>query len=118
MKLRMSLTWKIALLAVLTLLMLSSVLLIFAGVQFRISAGNFIAGLLQNRISSVAFEFGQELAETPTASRAELLDRYSKEYGVNFYLLESNGQSLTNTSLTLPDEVRAEMNQLNQRFRQ
>jgi signal transduction histidine kinase len=111
MKLHVSLTLKIAILAGVTLLMLTSVLLIFAAVQFRISPENFIGAPAQNRIRSVAYEFGQDLGETPAAARVELLDRFSKEYGVNFYLVDGNGQSLTSAPLTLPQEVRDSITQ-------
>jgi len=53
---QVSLPWKIAFLAILTLVMLTGVLLVFAGVQFRISPENFIVGPALNRILSVSGE--------------------------------------------------------------
>src|SRR5262249_37540644 len=117
MKLRLSLSWKIALLAVLTLVMLTGVLLIFAGVQFRISLTNFIVAPAVNRILSVSGELAQDLAETPASSHSELLSRLSKEYGVDSYLVDFNGRSLTNTPVNLPDSIREQISQSVQRLR-
>jgi hypothetical protein len=105
MKWRLSLTWKIALLAVLTLVMLSGVLLIFGEVQFRISPENFIVAPALNRILSVQGELAQDLLETPVTGRAELLTRFSKEYGVEFYLVDANGQTLTGSAVALSAEI-------------
>jgi two-component system sensor histidine kinase CpxA len=102
---RLSLTWKIAILAILTLVLLTGVLLIFAGVQFRISPESFIVAPALNRVLSVSGELAQDLGETPMAGRAELLERLSKEYDVDFYLVDGNGDSLTTTPARLPKEV-------------
>jgi len=114
MQARLSFSWKIGLLAILTLVMLTGVLLIFAGVQFRISPENFIVAPALNRVLSVSGELAQELGETPLESRAELLDRFSKEYGVAFYLVDVNGNSMTKTRDPLPKEV---VEEVAQRFR-
>ena len=111
---QVSLPWKIAFLAILTLVMLTGVLLVFAGVQFRISPENFIVGPALNRILSVSGELAQDLGETPVESRAELLDRFSKVYGVDFYLIDVNGNSVAGTHAALPEEVGDEVAQ---RFR-
>src|SRR2546428_13011471 len=99
MKLGASLTSKIALLSILTLVLLTGVLLVFADVQFRISPTNFIVAPALNRVTSVAGEVAQALAETPVSSREELLSRLSKEYGVEFYLVDDNGHSLASTPI-------------------
>jgi two-component system sensor histidine kinase CpxA len=70
-----------------------------------------------NRIRSVSGDLAAELAETPLASRSELLARFSKEYGVDFTLVDFNGHSLTSNSVDLPDPVRERMSQTLQRFR-
>jgi two-component system sensor histidine kinase CpxA len=111
------LTWKITLLAILTVFLLSGVLMIFAGVQFRISLTNFIVAPAVNRIMSVSGELAQDLAETPVSSRSELLARFSKENGVDFYLIDFNGRSLTNTAVTLPEPIREQIAQGVQRLR-
>ena len=76
----------------LTLILLTGFLLIFAAVQFRISPTNFIVAPALNHITSVAGDVAQDLAETPAGSRSELLSRLSKEYGVEFYLVDVDGQ--------------------------
>src|SRR5262245_28799829 len=111
---RLSFSWKIAILAMLTLVMLTAVLLIFAGMQFRISPESFIVAPALNRVLSVSGEVAQELGETPLESRAELLDRFSKEYGVEFYLVDVNGNSMTKTHAALPKEI---VEEVAQRFR-
>src|SRR5262249_25456301 len=87
---RLSLTWRIAILAIVTLVMLTGVLLIFAGVQYRISPENFIVAPALNRVLSVSGELVQDLGETPVGSRADLLQRFSKQYKVDFYLVDGN----------------------------
>jgi two-component system, OmpR family, sensor histidine kinase CpxA len=114
MRARLSFSWKIAILAIVTLVMLTGVLLIFAGVQFRISPENFIVAPALNRVLSVSGEVAQELGETPLESRAELLDRFAKEYGVDFYLVDVNGNSMAKTRAPLPKEV---VEEVAQRFR-
>jgi two-component system sensor histidine kinase CpxA len=70
-----------------------------------------------NRIRSVSGDLAAELAETPLASRSELLSRFSKEYGVEFILVDFNGHSLTSNGASLPEPVREQMSQNLQRFR-
>src|SRR5262249_31175317 len=113
-----SLASKITLLTVLTLVLLSSFLLIFAAVQFRISPTNFIVAPALNHIRSVAGDVAQDLAETAAGSRTELLSRLSKEYGVEFYLVDVDGRSLTGVPINLPPAIRTEISQKNQRLRE
>src|SRR5215831_6531812 len=111
MKPATSLASKITLLAVLTLVLLTAFLLIFAAVQFRISPTNFIVAPALNHITSVAGNLVQDLAETPAGSRNELLSRLSKEYGVEFYLVDADGHSLTGVPIDLPPAIRTEISQ-------
>src|SRR6478672_11176577 len=104
-----SLASKITVLTVLTLVLLTGFLLMFAAVQFRISPTNFIVAPELNHITSVAGDVAQDLAETPAGSRAELLSRFSKDYGVEFYLVDVDGQSLTGTPVNLPPAIRTEI---------
>ena len=117
MKPATSLASKITLLAVLTLILLTGFLLVFAAVQFRISPTNFIVAPALNHITSVAGDVAQDLAETPAGSRSELLSRLAKDYGVEFYLVDVDGQSLTGTPVNLPPAIRTEISQKIQRLR-
>jgi len=112
-----SLSLKITLLALLTVLMLSGVLLVFAGVQFRIpiSPVSFIVEPAINRVLSVAGDLSEALAETSVQGRTEVLERFSREYGVEFYLIDTSGQSLTERPVRLPPEF---LQELTQRFRE
>ncbi len=118
MKPAASLTSKITLLALLTLVLLTSFLLIFAAVQFRISPTNFIVAPALNHITSVAGDVAQDLAETPAGSRTELLSRLSKDYGVEFYLVDVDGHSLTGAPVNLPPAIRIEISQKIQQLRE
>ena len=118
MKPAASLTSKITLLALLTLVLLTSFLLIFAAVQFRISPTNFIVAPALNHITSVAGDVAQDLAETPAGSRTELLSRLSKDYGVEFYLVDVDGHSLTGVPVNLPPAIRIEISQKIQQLRE
>src|SRR5215470_14007465 len=113
-----SLASKITLLTVLTLVLLTGFLLVFAAVQFRISPTNFIVAPALNHITSVAGDVAQDLAETPEGSRTELLSRLSKEYGVEFYLVDVDGRSLTGVPVNLPPAIRTEISQKIQRLRE
>src|SRR5215472_6635693 len=101
MRARTSLAWNVALLTILTLLVLTSVIFIFAAVQFRISPTNFIAALALNHVTAVAGDMAQDLAETPVSGRDELLSRLSKEYRTDFYLVDADGRSLATTPVDL-----------------
>src|SRR5215470_14239306 len=114
MKPATSLASKITLLTVLTLVLLTGFLLVFAAVQFRISPTNFIVAPALNHITSVA----GDVAETPAGSRTELLSRISKEYGVEFYLVDVDGRSLTGVPVNLPPAIRTEISQKIQRLRE
>jgi two-component system sensor histidine kinase CpxA len=118
MKPAMSLASKITLLTLLTLVLLTGFLLVFAAVQFRISPTNFIVAPALNHITSVAGDVAQDLAETPAKSRTELLSRLSKEYGAEFYLVDVDGNSLTGVPVNLPPSIRTEINQKIQRLRE
>jgi two-component system sensor histidine kinase CpxA len=118
MKLTASLASKISLLTALTLVLLTGVLLVFAGVQFRISPTSFIVAPALNHVMSVAGEVAQDLAETPAPSRAELLLRLSKDYGVDFYLVDTDGRSLTSEPVKLPPTIRTEITETIQRLRE
>jgi signal transduction histidine kinase len=113
-----SLASKITVLTVLTLVLLTGFLLMFAAVQFRISPTNFIVAPELNHITSVAGDVAQDLADTPAGSRAELLSRFSKDYGVEFYLVDVDGQSLTGVPINLPPAIRSEIGQKIQRLRE
>ena len=117
MKPRLSLTWKIAVLAIVTLVMLTGVLLIFAGVQFRISPENFIVAPALNRVLSVSGQLAQDLGETSMAGRAELLERFSMEYGVDFYLVDGNGNILARPETAPPGLPHEIVSEIEQRFR-
>src|SRR5438045_1368330 len=118
MNLPASLAWKILLLTMLTFVLLTGVLLVFAAVQFRISPTNFIVAPALNHVTSVAGEVAQDLAETPAASRAELLSRLSKEYEIEFYLVDIDGQSLTGVPVKLPPAIRTEVSETIRRLRE
>src|ERR1051326_5657214 len=118
MKLAASLASKIALLTVLTLVLLTGVVLVFAGVQFRISPTNFIVAPALNHVTSVAGEVAKDLGGKPAGSRGELLSRLSKDYGVECYLVDIDAHSLTGAPVSLPPAIRSEISATLQRLRE
>src|SRR5262249_14386504 len=60
----------------------------------------------------------QDLGETPATSRAELLSRLSKDYGVDFYLVDTDGRSLTGVPVKLPPTIRTQISETIQRLRE
>jgi len=109
MKPRLSLSWKIALLAVINAMVVTAVPLVFAGLLFRVPPENFLVAPAVNRILNAAGQLGLDLAETPTNGRKDLLERFSKETGVDFLMVDSQGRNLVNPQLDLRPEVLREV---------
>jgi hypothetical protein len=105
MKLRLSLSWQIAMLAMLTLVTMTGLLLAFAGVQFRMSPESFIVAPAVNRVLSVAGELGAGSRGNSGGVARRTARAVSKQYGVDFYLVDGNAKSVTSVPALLPQEV-------------
>ena len=62
-------------------------------------------GPARDRVISIARQAALDLQETPLAQRDELLDRYARTFGVNFYLFRSPGDQLAGPHVDVPGPV-------------
>ncbi|HEY1754459.1 MAG TPA: HAMP domain-containing sensor histidine kinase [Bryobacteraceae bacterium] len=93
---------KILSLALLNLVLIAMVLAIFAQWQFGLSIESLLLGPGRDRIMAIANSVGRDLDSTPSPTRPELLADYSRRYGVDFFLVDPRGESLSGGSVELP----------------
>ncbi len=108
MKPRIPLWTKILLLAAGNLLALTVIFLVFARVQLHMQFNSLLFGA-QDRVVSLARQFTLDLEDTPAQDCDELLARYKRMYGVNFYLFEVPAAQIGGLQVDLPQPVLDEM---------
>ncbi len=96
---------KILGLALLNLALIALVLVVFAQRQFGLSIESLVLGPARDRILSLSNAIARDLDSTPYTSRAELLNDYSRRYGVDVFLVDPRGQSLAGPDFPLPPAV-------------
>src|SRR5580692_6163754 len=96
---------KILTLALLNLILIAAVLAMFAQWQFGLSIESLLLGPARDRIMAIANAAGRDLDVTPYAARTNLLAAYSQRYGVDFFLVDPRGESLTGDTVKLPEEL-------------
>jgi two-component system sensor histidine kinase CpxA len=96
---------KILTLALLNLILIAAVLAMFAQWQFGLSIESLLLGPARDRIMAIANAAGRDLDATPYAARTNLLAAYSQRYGVDFFLVDPRGESLTGDTVKLPEEL-------------
>jgi len=102
---RWPLSRKILGLALLNLALIAVVLAVFAQRQFGLSIESLVLGPARDRILSLSNAIARDLDSTPYESREELLNDYSRRYGVDVFLVDPEGQSLTGRDFPLPPAV-------------
>jgi two-component system sensor histidine kinase CpxA len=105
MKPRFSLSTKVLLLSLGNLLLLAAVVLVFARVEFDFRFDSLLVGPARDRVVSIARQAALDLEETRADGRDELLARYSKTFGVTFYLFASPLEQLAGPRVELPEQV-------------
>jgi two-component system sensor histidine kinase CpxA len=121
MRFRFPLAARISLLAIANFAVLG---LVFAGyVRLQLSGDmkSFLLSAARERIIAISRQIALDLQETsgPQTSspqtfgeaRTRLLQRYSAEYGVSFYLFLNDGEQIAGDPITLPPVVAARMNE-------
>lgn len=101
-----TLTKKIFFLAFLNLCLLALLLLIFASVEFRFQADSLLMIPAEGRISAAKAALSAELEQSPAQQRDAILAAYSKSYGVQFILVDSQANQLGGAPVFLPEQVR------------
>lgn len=102
---RPGLSLKILLVAFLNLLVLASIFLTIALVQFRVDLGSFLLGPARYRIVSVSREASFELASQPRERWSDTLAQYSSIYPATFFLFDLHGAQLAGPSVKAPASI-------------
>jgi two-component system sensor histidine kinase CpxA len=105
MRLRLALSMKVLLLALLNVALLAVVALLFMRIQFRVDWQSFLLSPAQDRILAVAGQLGLDLYETSRDGWDALLERYSKAHGAELRLLDFGGRQLAGPRTALPAQV-------------
>lgn len=105
MKLRLSLTAKILLLALGNLVLIAVAGL--AWVQFRYGADveTLVLRASDDRIAAIASSAALDL-QVADQEREDILQRLGKQYSADFYLFANDGEQVSGKNVELPDEVR------------
>ena len=67
--------------------------------------GSILLGSARERIVAVSRQISTELATTAVGDRDAMMARYSRRYGVSFYLFSNSGRESAGPPITLPEEV-------------
>jgi two-component system sensor histidine kinase CpxA len=97
---------KILLLAFLNIVLLLTVGLIFARVQFRLDLGSFLLAPARERILATSRLVALELPGTSRDQWNQLLARYISKNTASLYLFDDDGEQLAGETVTLPDEIK------------
>ena len=109
MKPRFPLSTKIFLLAFCNLVLLGLLFLGFARYGLHFHFNSLLAAPAEDRVLSLARQLALDLTDTPVESRDNLLQRYSRTYGVAFYLFGRNAAQLAGPAVDIPEPVLEEM---------
>ncbi len=107
MKLRMTLSTKILLLAVLNAALLVAVSLLFVRIQFRVDLQSFLLTPAQDRILAIAGQFSLDLNDAERETWDALLQRYSKAHTAELRLFDADGRQIAGPATALPAPVAA-----------
>jgi two-component system sensor histidine kinase CpxA len=102
----MSLSRKIALLALTNLLLLGLVGAVLFRSQFQTGPQSLLAGPVQDRIMAIANRFNVELTASPESAIDGVFAAFRLEYQADFYLINPDGEEMAGPAVALPDEVR------------
>ncbi len=103
---RFRLSVQILLLALLNFLLLATLFLSLAGLQFRGGVPGMLLNPARDRLLAVGRLIALEVSEArDKASGDAILSRYSEQYGVKFILFENEGRQVAGIQTVLPREV-------------
>jgi two-component system, OmpR family, sensor histidine kinase CpxA len=112
MKLRWTLSRKIACLALLNIGLLAGAALIFARSQFRFGPESLLLGPAHDRIRGVGDAFNADLDATPPSGWDQLVASYAQRYGAEFHLAGGRGNRLAGPEPPMSEPLREEMRRL------
>jgi two-component system sensor histidine kinase CpxA len=106
-KVRLGLAARISLLAMANFALLSLVFAVYVRLQLSTDMKSFLMTAARERIIAISRQIVLDLQNTTGDDRTRLLERYSNEYGVRFYLFLNDGQEIAGGPVTLPQAVAA-----------
>jgi len=109
---RLPLAAKILLWFFMNLAVLAAVFVLLFDAQFRFDLDWVFASSARQRVDSMRTLIVDELNTRPPDDWGDVLKSFSRAYGVNFSLFESNGDHLIGAVTELPPEVRQRMQPL------
>jgi two-component system, OmpR family, sensor histidine kinase CpxA len=104
-RMRFPLFAKVLSLALLNLCLLALAVAFLGREQFRVDALDFLLVPARDRITALAHRIALELDEGQEGDWTPVLERYSRNYGGGFYLLDSRGDQRAGPPLRLPGAV-------------
>lgn len=105
MNFRTSLSARILLTALLNIILLISVFLVFARVQYRLDLGSFLFAPARDKILSASRLIALQLPNTPRPGWSELLKQHSSGYPAQLYLFDESGEQLAGAPIALPQRL-------------
>jgi two-component system sensor histidine kinase CpxA len=100
------LTATILVVALLNVFLLCALGVVFVEYELGHDLSSFLLEAGRERSLSVARQLALDLGDTPTQDRNALLERYDRQHGVTFVLVDNNGTELAGPALGLPNAVR------------
>lgn len=105
MRARLPLGWQMFLLATGNLVLLTALFVVFVKIEFRGDLESFLLTPSRDRLIAIGRQIALELEETEPDSRNTLLARYTRTYGVDFYLFDNEENRLAGSDHAVPAEV-------------
>ena len=99
--LRLSLSWKVFLLAALNLVLVGLVFFVFMRVQFRLDVPSFLLSPAQDRILAASRQLALDLRETEPAGWDQLLGSFAATHNVEAALFDPRGAQLAGPEIPL-----------------
>jgi len=90
----------------LNLLMVAALVYAFLSLEFRLGLDSILLGHTNEQLLAVRQLLAATLAEAPRTQWEEVLERFSKAYGVKFYLFRLDGTQAAGEPVVLPEQVR------------
>lgn len=85
---------------------MGAVLFFIFNLQFNFAPGSPLLGAMNDRIEIIAEMISNESANKSREERDGILQKYSKNYGIEFTLFANTGEQLGGEPLELPDKIK------------
>jgi|tagenome__1003787_1003787.scaffolds.fasta_scaffold20988476_13 hypothetical protein len=106
---KISISLKILILALLNLCLLGLVFLVFARLQFSFELSSFLLAQARERVESVSRLLALQLPDARREDWNSLLADYAGRYSADLYLFDWKGQELAGRPVQLPPQILDEL---------